>query len=124
MFSDNENLLDYQDNENSLTSSSTKQSSKSLTPTNVESKRIKLENNATICKIIISYKKSEKECGYKYKYDSETGNMSYHLRTKHKLIEKNESTSKSQQLQIDNMLSKVISHKSEKQNKLWHSISK
>ncbi|KAF0548106.1 zinc finger bed domain-containing protein 1-like [Gigaspora margarita] len=71
----------------------------------------------------VLYKGFEKKYGHKYKYDGGTENMSYHLRTKHNLIEKNELASKSQQLQIDNMLSKITPHKSAKQNKLRHSIS-
>ncbi|CAG8834838.1 14543_t:CDS:1, partial [Gigaspora margarita] len=41
MFSDNEDLLEYQDSEDSSTSSNTKRNPKSSTSINIELKRIK-----------------------------------------------------------------------------------
>ena len=78
-----------------------------------------IENGRDVCKIVISLNGEEVECNKSYKHDGGTGNMIQHLQSKHKISPPDDSQpGEKHQLQIDQMIRKVIPHRASKQAEL------
>ncbi|CAG8760961.1 11391_t:CDS:1, partial [Cetraspora pellucida] len=79
-----------------------------------------VENGRDVCKIVVLKKGVEDECGTDYKHDGRTSNMKFHLRTKHRILGRNDLDQNPNkcQLQIDKMIRKVPPHKETIQTEL------